>query len=407
IAKEQQLAASGMVDPGTAVQVGRLAGAQWIITGAITEFTLTQSGGVIPVFGSMSGIAAGESKARVALDARVIDLESSQVRWTVREKGRADKSLGGIMLGGATFAQQEKGGLLSAATYDCIKKIVVALQSRLQAIGQVEAYHVIDVRGSKRVLIDAAAARSNVSEGQRFVVYAEGAPITGLNGEILGVEKYNLAVLEVVDVQSGYSTCEVVKGSAAEIKRGDLLAPTYDKLDDIKISSRTLAQIGAGDSGSSSLTGGTGTVSGSGTDTTTTTGSTGGAVATQQPAVQQQPAQPQQTQTVSAPSGGIADTSESMEIVDLYPIDQGVKNQIRTAHKAGYYNYSKRHYAKAYNGFVTAFNLYEGNYLDAYWAARAAYKRGYRSKMNEWLDTALSINPNYQPALDFKSRHGK
>jgi len=96
-----------------------------------------------------------------------------------------------------------------------------------------------------------------------------------------------------------------------------------------------------------------------------------------------------------------------MEVIDLYPIDMGLKNQIKIAHRGGYHNYANRQYSKAYQAFVQAYELYNGNYLDAYWAARAAHKRGYITKMKEWLDTALGINPSYQPAIDYKAKYAK
>ncbi len=56
---------------------------------------------------------------------------------------------------------------------------------------------------------------------------------------------------------------------------------------------------------------------------------------------------------------------------------------------------------------MQAYELYQENYLDAYWAARAAHKRGQTKEMKKWLDITLSINPAYQPAMDYKAKYAK
>jgi tetratricopeptide (TPR) repeat protein len=43
-----------------------------------------------------------------------------------------------------------------------------------------------------------------------------------------------------------------------------------------------------------------------------------------------------------------------------------------------------------------------GNYLDAYWAAVAYHKMKKRSESQFWLERALDINPDYEPAKKFK-----
>lgn len=405
IAKEQRLAMSGLVEGATAVQVGRLLGVEKLITGAITQFSFKQSGGIIPLpIGGFGGVAVGSSTAHVTLDVRLINVETGGIEWTTRASGEADRSMGGVMLSGVTFGQSENGGILSAATYNCIQKVVQALQSRLQMTQTVSSYNVIDVRGANNVLIDAGNVNANTVLGQLFVVFADGAPILGVNNEILGMERMNLAVLKVKEVQARYAACEVVKGSAAELQRGDQVALLYDSPESVRISSRMMADLKS-DSGKGIIS-----------DPATLPGG----APSQAPLQTTQPEQPTQTTAPSTPTtpvpqappqvasaGGIADTSEESNVIDLYPIDANQKNSLKIAHRGGYTNYSKGNFSQAFKMFEHAVNLYPGNYLDAYWAARAAHKMGNKKLMNEWLDKALAVNPNYKPAIDYKAKFGK
>ncbi len=396
IAREQRLAASGLVEESTAVQVGRLAGVQMIITGAITEFASTKSGGILPLpIGSFGGIAVGQEKAVVTLDVRTIDAETGRVARTFRQRGEADRDVGGIVTSYGGFGQYESGGILGSAAYDCVVKVAAQIRKDLQMMGLGSSNHVIDVKGKDAVIIDAGAMNANVSPNTLFEVYGQGNPIVGINGEILGVDKYSYALLQCYDVKAQYSVCRILKGSSSGIQRGDMVEPFYGNADSLKISSRALGEIGSSQP--------------------QPLGPQPVGPAPQPlgpaPAPVTVPAdQPQPRPVAPAPlpsAGGIANTSESMEVIDLYPIDMGLKNQIKIAHRGGYYSYSKGQYAKAYQSFEQAYQLYPGNYLDAYWAARAAHKRGQKTKMREWLDTALSINPAYQPALDYKAKYAK
>lgn len=403
IAKEQRLAVSGLVEGATAVQVGRLLGVEKLITGAITQFSFKQSGGIIPLpIGGFSGVAVGNSTAHVTLDVRLINVETGGIEWTTRASGEADRSMGGVMLAGVTFGQSENGGILSAATYNCIQKVVQALQSRLQMTQTVSSYNVIDVRGTDNVLIDAGNVNANTVLGQFFVVFAEGAPILGVNNEILGVERMNLAVLRVKEVQARYAACEVIKGSAAELQRGDQVALLYDTPENVRISSRVMADLKS-DSGKGIIADPTTLPGGAPSQAPMQTSLPAQTAVTPAPApVQQQPLPPQPVSP-----GGVADTSEESNVIDTYPIDANQKNALRIAHRGGYTNYSKGRFSQALKMFEHAVELYPGNYLDAYWAARSAHKAGNRKLMNQWLDKALAANPNYKPALDYKARFGK
>lgn len=385
LAQEQRLAASGLVDAGTAVSLGRLVGVQCIITGAITEFTSTTSGGAIPLLGVGVGIATGQTKAKVSLDVRVIDVETAEVRTSIREAGLADHSMSGAYLGGVVLGQGESGGLLSAATYDCVQKISQRLMRDLSPV----AYNVLAVASSS-VTVDVGSA-NGVQQGQIFRVYIETNPVIGIDGSIIDVEKETVALLKAEEVQGRYSKCSVVKGKGGELRRGDKIEFFFGDVEKENLRSRSLEEL-----------------SRIGTDSPP--------AAPYQPASAPQPTPSVNLESSSAPvaasapaysfpSGGTSNTSDQTDVVDGYPIDGATKNAILISHKGGYFSYSKNQFSQAYKAFVNAFEAYEGNYLDAYWAARAAHKLGRKKDATQWLDRALEINPAYEPALEYRAKY--
>jgi curli biogenesis system outer membrane secretion channel CsgG len=78
ILREQNLALSGRIDPGTAADVGRITGAEIIVLGSLTEFGVTTTGGG----GRVLGIFGGSTEtvtARVTVDIRMVDSVTAEV----------------------------------------------------------------------------------------------------------------------------------------------------------------------------------------------------------------------------------------------------------------------------------------------------------------------------------------
>ncbi len=399
IAREQSLSATGVLDPNTAVSLGRIAGVETVVIGAVTEFSFNQSGGVIPLpIGGWGGVAVGNQKATVALDLRVIDVETGKVRMVAREKGTADKSIGGIATQYGGYFESENGGILAAAAYDCVVKVA----RKMQAMVPGSAHKVLSASGSS-VTIN-VGSNDGVQPGQLMAVFFETNPIVDLDGSILGVEREYLAVLKVKEAQGAYSKCEVVKGSGGKLERGDNVEILFGNPDDIKITthSRTLAALGGSPTPVEAPKSSVATVASAPEKTPSPskgTPSGGSSSAKVQEAVL---AQEQNPKTAVAKDDSVANTSVQSEVVDLYSTDKRTKNNIKIAHRGAYSAYSKRQYKKALEMFDRAFNLYpEGNYLHAYWAGRTAFNLKRKSDARSWMERALEINPNYAPALDF------
>lgn len=95
ILSEQGLASDGYVDGATGAGMGKLLGVDFLISGAITQFTTETAGGVVPLpLGSFGGVAVGTHTAYVTLDVRAINSTTGEILLAAREQGAANATVG-------------------------------------------------------------------------------------------------------------------------------------------------------------------------------------------------------------------------------------------------------------------------------------------------------------------------
>ena len=89
VIEEQNLSASGMVSAATSIQIGKLTGAEYLITGTITAFenqveTKTKRG----FMGYGGGVESISHGGYLAVDLRVIDTTTGEIRYSRTIEGR-------------------------------------------------------------------------------------------------------------------------------------------------------------------------------------------------------------------------------------------------------------------------------------------------------------------------------
>ena len=111
IMQEKNLALSGDLDPSTAMQMGKLIGCQYFLTGAVTEYGNTDVGG------HGFGISAGKRKFVAAMNARIIDTETGEILWA--DEARAEESSTKVSVFGVG------GGVDDSRMFDKVMKPVI------------------------------------------------------------------------------------------------------------------------------------------------------------------------------------------------------------------------------------------------------------------------------------------
>ena len=132
VADEQNLAMSGLMDPSTAPKVGKVKGAQYSMTGAITFYSYHDkgSGFVVPIL----GFATRAKTAYIMIDLRVIDNSTGQIVYSGSELGQSKQTLKGAAAAYKGFFigsyNNQTGGILASATRDSVMKHVAAMKAR-------------------------------------------------------------------------------------------------------------------------------------------------------------------------------------------------------------------------------------------------------------------------------------
>ena len=127
VGEEIRLSQSGLMDESTAPELGRIKGAQYSMTGAVTEYHYKAAGGAIPIPG-VGGIGGASNTAYVTLDIRIINNETGEVAYAAAERGASNQTLGGLVTKYGGFGAGKINGILAAATRKAVMKHVESMR---------------------------------------------------------------------------------------------------------------------------------------------------------------------------------------------------------------------------------------------------------------------------------------
>lgn len=142
---EQDLADSGRIKKGTGAKIGKLTGAQYIVTGSLSAYEedVQGTGGGL----SFRGISVGGKKesAYLAVDLRVIDTTTGEIEFSRTVEGRS--SGGGLNVGlyrggfGGNLAKHEKtpaGKAIRAAIVEISEYLACAMVEQGDCMAEYE-----------------------------------------------------------------------------------------------------------------------------------------------------------------------------------------------------------------------------------------------------------------------------
>lgn len=385
IAREHNLSMSGVVDPNMAVSVGRLAGCEYVLLGAVTRFNKnTKASG----FGGL--FAEVRTDVDITIDVRVLDTKTGEVVLSVSETGRASKKASAVSIGGVKQAEDSAGGLEDDAIQDAVTKLG---QRVLEAT--VGEYMQVLSGGSSEITLSVGAV-AGAHNGSMYRVYAEGSEVLDMRGRVIGRKTKTIAIVQVTEVQNEFSMARVIKngGNPSLIRRGDKISPISPSEAQSLIKKK---EIATSRPMASSLEGG-GDVDSRLSDIA------GGQ--TYEPSAPEPEPDPSYSRSVGASSFGdrpvgLEDSSTNPErVIPTYSLAEGEKRSRITLHK----NLQRAGKTRnAYNRYAEMYRTYSGDYLAAYQAGMIAQALGMRSEAAQWFDRALAANPNYVPAQDAKT----
>jgi curli biogenesis system outer membrane secretion channel CsgG len=159
VLEEQNLSASGRVSPGTGAKIGKLTGAQYLVTGSVSAYqeNTSSTGGGFSIKGI--GLGGKQSEAYMAIDLRVINTTTGDVEFSRTVEGRSKSS--GISVGvyrggfGGNLAHEENtpaGKAIRAALVEASEYLDCAMVKRGSCMDEYNAKEQKRRAGDKKAL---------------------------------------------------------------------------------------------------------------------------------------------------------------------------------------------------------------------------------------------------------------
>jgi curli biogenesis system outer membrane secretion channel CsgG len=202
---EQDFGASGRVTPQTAAQIGKMLGVDLLLTGSVSEFSISTTGGAIKSLG------VGVTTGKVVLQARLVNTTTGEIVVAGEEENK--KNLVGAHYKGMNFKQTYDYGLANEVMHPAVEKIVSEIVEKSKGLSSSSnSGRVVKVEG-KRVWIN-VGADAGAKIGDEFEVIRQGEelidPDTGLS---LGAEEEKVGKVVVVEVKDKYSIATIESGN--------------------------------------------------------------------------------------------------------------------------------------------------------------------------------------------------
>lgn len=240
ILAEQNFSNSDRANPATAAQLGKVLGVDAIIVGSITQFgTEDKKLGIGGFGGKLGGFGGGKvgtskGKAKVAIDARMVDVNTAEILAVAEGKGESARSgllLGGVGGGGGGFGGGEIDmgssnfrdtilGEAVAAAADQVAQELVESADRIQTVQRAVKGLVADADGGSLVLNIGKNAGVNVGDKLKVVrvVRTVKDPATG---KVIREVTQDVGTCQVSEVDDSSAVANLVSGTGA--KTGDIV----------------------------------------------------------------------------------------------------------------------------------------------------------------------------------------
>jgi len=207
--REQEFQQGGMVDPATAVQVGRLLGAELVVHGVVTRATQQ----------TLDKFSYDLVRIEVAVDVRAVHTGSGQIAITRTAEAAAE----------ARIITTADGRIVSGPTdYDPLyaNAAMAALDSVAHLVANAAPLVGVVVTADGNEVTTDLGERYGVKPGDAFIVFRRGDPLTHpTTGERIGWRKTVLARIEIAGTEQSLSTGRVtaVAERGVVIRAGDIL----------------------------------------------------------------------------------------------------------------------------------------------------------------------------------------
>ncbi len=226
VIKEQNLGASGRVDPSSAARIGKIIGVNFIITGAVTEYGQSRSGG------GGGGVNVGKVGYHSAVDIRMVNATTGKIVFA--DTASHSKSSVKVKVFGFGGGESFNEKLATETMREAIKKVAAKMDptefktsgNRKPAATAAKAAKpagkavVADVDGNTITLNKGKNA--SFKNGQTVTISRKGKVIKDPStGKVLKIKYKTVGKIKLTEVEEAYSEGTVTSGSGFKI--GDII----------------------------------------------------------------------------------------------------------------------------------------------------------------------------------------
>ncbi len=212
IMKEKGLVLSGDIDPKTAMQIGKLLGAEYLIAGSVTEFGKTEKGAR-----GAWGFSFGAKKVEFvsAIDARMFSVNTGEIVWA--DSASEQESNFNLEIFGTGGGVKEDERLFDKVLRPVVKKLAQSIMKKDYATSVSSSPKIGKVASisGNTIYINLGTAQ-DVKVGDTFGVYKVIKEIKDPDtGEVLGKEEQKVGEIKIIQVKGEkLSEAQLISGKA-------------------------------------------------------------------------------------------------------------------------------------------------------------------------------------------------
>lgn len=216
IVKEQNLNNNpSRFDPGTAAEIGRLLGAEYIVTGSVTEYGRSSAGA------SGKGVKLGKKGYNAAVDIRIIDVNTGEIVFA--EEGSDTRSSISVKAFGFSVGESFDEKKATEAMRGAIKKVASKIakakfEPRYVAKKKPAGPTLVaDVDGN--ILMLNKGSNAGFEVGQEITISRQYKIIKDPDtGKVIKIKYKKIGIIKLIEVASSYAEGKVVSGSGFAVK---------------------------------------------------------------------------------------------------------------------------------------------------------------------------------------------
>lgn len=226
---EQNLGASGRIEPTTAAQIGRILGVDAVLIGSVTQFGLEDKSQDVSI-GSVFGFSGSDKRqnSTVQLTARLVSTATAEILAVAEGVGQAkQKSGGGSFLGiGASSSSDSSSRLLTEAAEQAITQLATQLTASAPKLAAIPAVLpvidavIADITGNEVVINKGGKVglRPGMILSVERVIKEIKDPTTG---KVLRVQSQSIGKFQLTEVDAESAVGKILAGSKGAMKVGD------------------------------------------------------------------------------------------------------------------------------------------------------------------------------------------